>query len=166
MSAVLAFDFCGLELDFGVAVVVSVEKNGVGPAEAQVEKVRIGEWTFDALHEELYSRADIDAFLARLDAYPDKSRTCLKYALEGSLSLSATRALEEGLAERTPVFTALYERERLTKLTLEPEEEELASLQLGGVAGEALTELLSADMEDAEARDAVNLLFRLTKEIH
>ena len=41
----------------------------------------------------------------------------------------------------------------------------LASLELGGVAGEAMAELLREELDDAEARDAVNLLFRLTKEI-
>lgn len=158
-------DETGGEHDSGNSLVVTVEKTGAGQAHVEVEKAAVGEWTFDALHEELYSQEDVDAFLAKLDAYPDKTRTCIKYALAGSLSLTATRALQEGLDARVPVFTALYDRERLNELTLEPEDDELASLELGGVAGEAMAELLREELDDAEARDAVNLLFRLTKEI-
>ena len=45
-------------------------------------------------------------------------------------------------------------------LYLEPNEEELASLDISGYAAEALHELLD-NHEDPVARDAANLLFRL-----
>lgn len=149
----------GGESDSGNALLVSVDKKDI-----EVQKLKVGEWTFDALHAQLDSREDVDRFLARLDAYPDKARTCVKYALTGTLDLTSMEALSVGLDDRAPVFTALYERTRLTELYLEPGDDELETLTLGGVGNAALTELLS-DVDDDVARDAVNLLFRLSKEV-
>ena len=47
-------------------------------------------------------------------------------------------------------------------LHLEPSDEELEDLPLSGYAREAMSELLGSP--DESARDAVNLLFRLSKE--
>ena len=156
-------DDTGGEHNSGNALVVRVTKSAPTDAAVTVEEHRIGEWTFDALHAELYSREDVVDFLARLDEYPNKSRTCIKYALSGTLDLTSTRALEVGIAERAPVFSALYNRERLDELYLEPDEDELASLSLGGVGDAALAELLG-DVDDVVSRDAATLLFRLSKE--
>lgn len=157
-------DDTGGEHNSGNALVVRVSKTSPADATVEVTEHRLGEWTFDALHAELYSAEDVEDFLAKLDAYPNKSRTCIKYALSGSLDLTSTRALEVGIAERAPVFTNLYNRERLDELYLEPGEDELASLSLGGIADAALSELLSAEPDDIPARDAATLLFRLSKE--
>lgn len=152
----------GGEADSGNALVVTIEKTTTG-GDVEVTPHRIGRWTFEALSAELYSDADVAAFLARLDAYPEKKRTVVKYALAGTLSLTQTRSLEEGLEQRRPVFAALYERQRLMDLHLEPGDEEIDALSVGGVAAAALAELF-ADADDRVARDAVNLMFRLAKE--
>ena len=108
--------------------------------------------------------------LDQLEAYPEKSRTVVKYSIAGTLGLEATRELEEGLAAKENVFGALYERERLMDLHLEPSDEELTDLPLSGYARDAMSTLLEmasvpTDPEGAaSARDAVNLLFRLSKE--
>ena len=90
----------------------------------------------------------------------------IKYALSGTLGLEATRTLQRELDELEPVFAALYERERLMSLHLEPDEEELENLPLTGYAKEAMRELIGVAGDEATARDAVNLLFRLSKEVH
>lgn len=152
------------EHNSGNALVVTVSKTAAGDAAVDVAEVTVGEWTFEAIDRELASGDDVEEFFAALDAFPHKDRTVVKYGLRGTLSMSATRRLETGLAERRPVFAALYERERLTDLHLEPGAEELAALGVSGFAAAALGELVEAAEADPTARDAVNLFFRLSKE--
>lgn len=152
----------GGENDSGNALVVTVVKDGL-TSEVEVEKHAIGQWTFAALSADLYSAEDVEDFFARLDAYPEKERTVIKYALSGTLTLTDTQNLEQGIDARRPVFAALYERERLMDLHLEPGDDEIEHLSVGGVAQGALAELFD-DPDDPIARDAVNLMFRLAKE--
>lgn len=149
----------GGETNSGRALVVEVSKGT-----AAVREEPVGQWTFEALDRELMGEGDVAEFLAALDAYPDKQRTVIKYGLRGTLDMSATRALEEGLEARRPVFATLFERERLTDLRLEPGVEELDALGVSGFADAALKELVAAAGTDPTARDAVNLFFRLARE--
>ncbi|SMG28898.1 DNA repair exonuclease SbcCD nuclease subunit [Corynebacterium pollutisoli] len=149
----------GGETNSGRALVVEVSKGT-----AAVREEPVGQWTFEALDRELMGEGDVAEFLAALDAYPDKQRTVIKYGLRGTLDMSATRALEEGLEARRPVFAALFERGRLTDLHLEPGVEELDALGVSGFADAALKELVAAAGTDPTARDAVNLFFRLARE--
>lgn len=152
----------GGENDSGNALVVTIEKEGL-TSEVEVVKHRVGRWSFEALSADLYSAEDIEDFFARLDAYPEKERTVIKYALSGTLTLTDTQTLQQGIETRQPVFAALYERERLMDLHLEPGDDEIEHLSVGGVAQGALAELFD-DPDDPIARDAVNLMFRLAKE--
>ena len=149
----------GGETNSGRALVVEVSKGT-----AAVREEPVGQWTFEALDRELMGEGDVAEFLAALDAYPDKQRTVIKYGLRGTLDMSATRALEEGLEARRPVFATLFERERLTDLRLDPGVEELDALGVSGFADAALKELVAAAGTDPTARDAVNLFFRLARE--
>ncbi|MDO5512940.1 exonuclease SbcCD subunit D [Corynebacterium sp.] len=149
----------GGENNSGRALVVEVSKG-----QATVTEVEVGQWRFEALDHELMGMADVEEFLAALDAYPDKQRTVIKYGLRGTLNMSATRALEEGLDARRPVFAALFERQRLSDLHLEPGPDELDALGVSGFAASALDELVGAAASDPVARDAVNLFFRLARE--
>lgn len=152
----------GGEVNSGKALVVEIDKRSADDVDVTVDERVTGEWTFDALHWEVTDGADVEDLLAQLDAYPEKARTVVKYSIAGTLGLEATRALEEGLASRENIFGALYERERLMDLHLEPSDEELEDLPLSGYAREAMSELLGSP--DESSRDAVNLLFRLSKE--
>jgi len=154
----------GGETNSGNALVVTVTKTAATDVTVDVEEVAVGEWTFEALDRELLSAEDVSDFLATLDAYPHKDRTVIKYGLRGTLTMTDTRRLEAGLAGHRPVFAALFERERLTDLHLEPGAEELADLGISGFAAGALGELVDAAEADPTARDAVNLFFRLSKE--
>lgn len=113
--------------------------------------------------------AEAEEFIAELDAYPSKDRTVIKYALIGTVDIATYRFLENELGIRSQVFAALYERTRLMDLHLEPSEEDLEALGEGGFIARTLEELLAlARIDDASdqatARDALNLLFRLSKE--
>ena len=153
----------GNEVNSGKALVVDIDKHDIEVSEHQV-----GEWTFEALHWDVADGEDVKHVLAELDAYPEKSRTVVKYSLAGTLGLEATRELEAGLGEREHVFGALFERERIMDLHLEPSDEELEALPITGYARDAMTELITrtadAPAGETAARDAVNLLFRLSKE--
>lgn len=179
----------GGENNSGKALVVEVTKPGVEQAEVSVEEVEVGQWTFEAPVVEVNSRAEAEEFISFLDAYPHKERTVIKYALVGTVDIATKRYLESAFAEREEVFAALYERERLMDLHLEPSEDDLAELAQGGFVGRALEELIAQAGAESEgfdavaaieaesaagggaapdpgtvARDAINLLFRLSKE--
>ncbi|WJY97337.1 metallophosphoesterase family protein [Corynebacterium fournieri] len=162
----------GGEVDSGNALVVTVAKED-GRSAVEVEKVPVGTWTFEARFWEVAGAEDVAEVIEALKAYPEKDRTVVKYALTGTLGLEDTRMLERELAELEPVFAALYPRERLMSLHLEPGDEEMENLPLTGFAKEAMRELVGqassdsavADGQRATARDAVNLLFRLSKEV-
>ncbi|GAB3939777.1 metallophosphoesterase family protein [Corynebacterium tapiri] len=158
-----AEDSGGGEHNSGQVLQVDITKEPGSDSQVSVTEHRVGEWTFAAPTETIYSDEDIDAFLARLDSYPEKSRTVIKYTLEGTLSLEQTRRLEMGIDARKDVFANLYERESRMDLHVEPTDEEIADLALGGVAASALAELLE-DPDDNVATDAAHLLFRLSQE--
>lgn len=161
----------GNETDSGNVLVVTVDKDGF-ESSVEVEKVPVGVWTFEARAWEVADADDVARVLEDLDAYPDKDRTVVKYSLTGTLGLEDTRTLERELGELEPVFAALYERDRLMSLHLEPSDEELEHLPLSGYARDAMRELIGLATGDDSggpggdptARDAVNLLFRLSKE--
>ena len=144
------------ERDSGNALVVTVEGERV-----DVVKHRVGRWDFRAIDADVNSLEEVEAFLAELEAVPEKIRTAVKYSLCGTVGLSAQARLEQGLAELEEVFASLKPRERTMDLHLAPSEEELSELSLSGYAADALAELLE-DLDNPTARDAANLLFRLS----
>lgn len=144
------------ERDSGNALVVTVEGDRV-----DVVKHRVGRWDFRAIDADVNSLEEVEAFLAELEAVPEKIRTAVKYSLRGTVGLSAQARLEQGLAELEEVFASLKPRERTMDLHLAPSEEELSELSLSGYAADALAELLE-DLDNPTARDAANLLFRLS----
>lgn len=148
----------GGEVNSGRVLVVQA-----GGGEVAVEQVAVGQWTFNALFADLTDNTDVAAFLAQLDAYPDKATTVIKYALRGTLGLADHRRLTQGLDELRPAFAALYERERTMELYLEPGDDEIDALDLSGYTATAVAELVERRNEPA-ARDALNLLFRLSQE--
>ena len=144
------------ERDSGNALVVRVEGEAV-----DVEKRSVGRWAFRALDADVNSMDDVERFLAELEEMPGKTRTAVKYSLRGTLGLSAQARLEQGLANLEEVFASLKPRERTMDLHLAPSEDELSELSLSGYAADALAELLE-NLENPTARDAANLLFRLS----
>lgn len=144
------------ERDSGNALVVTVEGERV-----DVVKHRVGRWDFWAIDADVNSLEEVEAFLAELEAVPEKIRTAVKYSLRGTVGLSAQARLEQGLEEMEEVFASLKPRERTMDLHLAPSEEELSELSLSGYAADALAELLE-DLDNPTARDAANLLFRLS----
>lgn len=163
------------EANSGNVLVVDIAVDPAHPeqqAEVQVEEVPVGRWAFKALNTTVNSAADIDEFLERLEGVDAKRTTVVKYALEGTLSVHDAAYLDERLAKIAPTFAALYERERLMKLHVIPDEDELSEgLLAQGFVGEAVEELqqlANSDSNDPQqveraqrAQDALRLLVRL-----
>ncbi|MDO5031976.1 exonuclease SbcCD subunit D [Corynebacterium sp.] len=149
------------ERDSGNALVVSLERGAGEQSRVEVTPHHVGRWEFRAIDRDVDSAADVERFLAELEAVEEKIRTAVKYSLRGTIGLSAQARLEQGLAELEEVFASLKPRERTMDIHLEPSQEELESLDLSGYAAEALAEILE-DRDNPQARDAANLLFRLS----
>ncbi|WKD60957.1 Calcineurin-like phosphoesterase [Corynebacterium ciconiae DSM 44920] len=150
----------GGETDSGNALVVDIDATG-SSSSVDVQKRRVGTWTWHALEYEIASREDAEAFISALREYPDKSTTVIKYALVGTVTLDTMHYLEEELAKLESIFAALYRRERTHNLLLAPSAEELEQLGVGGYIGAAMAELIEQADHDERASDAVGLLHRL-----
>ena len=155
----------GGESDSGNALVVTIEKNSVTDTTVTVKKEPIGQWTFESIEMDINSEEDVDRFIAQLNDYPDKHRVVIKYGLRGTINLAAQTKLDSALEELEPVFASLKPRQSVMDLHLAPEDDELANLQLTGFAASALDELMEDihNNPDSVARDAANLLFRLSR---
>ncbi|QCB28220.1 metallophosphoesterase family protein [Corynebacterium endometrii] len=154
----------GGESDSGNALVVTIDKPSAQQgATVAVDKREIGEWHFEALEHAVDSQADAEEFIELLKAYPSKSTTAIKYGLRGTVSLSVQAYLQKELSELEPVFASLRPRKRTMDLHLEPEEKELEELDITGYARGALDELLGELDRSTVARDAANLLYRLSR---
>lgn len=155
-------DRVGGETNSGKVLVVTASKD-----EVEVEQIEIGNWTFHAFSRDISSDEDVEDFLDTLRSYPDKSRTVIKYGLRGTITLEQNRRLEEGIAELEDIFGSLKPRERTTDLVLEPAEDELENINATGYAADVLRELTDLVVNGPAAeedRDALNLLFRLSRE--
>ena len=161
----------GGEVDSGNALVVEIAKSSAENCTVNVEPVATGAWTFEALDWEVSEEGDVEKIVEQLERYEHKDRTAVKYSVRGTLGLAAMATFEQAIGRLEPVFAALYERERLMSLHLAPSDDELENLPLSGYAAEAMRELISQTsaqddaIGSATARDAVNLLFRFSKEV-
>jgi len=133
-----------------------------------VEPRRVGTWAFELVERRLSSETDIDTLQSTIDAVPDKERTVVKLALIGQITLSQSDRLDRLLENCVDLFAAVEEWERRTNLHVLPDDMETETFGLSGFAAEALDELrdLAQSSDDAQAsaaRDAIALLYRLTR---
>lgn len=152
------------ESDSGNVLVVEVEKPGAAGAAStvHVEKVAVGQWCFESLKVDVNSQEDAELFVERLKAYENKPNTVVKYSLVGAVPLTTAAYLEQQIEALRPVFASLRERQRHMDLVITPSEDELDSLDIRGFVALALKDL--QELDTPEARDAINLLFRLSND--
>ncbi|MGI8946885.1 MAG: metallophosphoesterase family protein [Ornithinimicrobium sp.] len=153
----------------------------------------VGTWDFRVLHRDLSGRADVQALDAELEAMSNKDRTVLQLALRGTLGLAEHAELTEALSRHEAVFAGLRDWERHTDLVVLADEQDWQSAGLGGFVAAAAAEIdeqaragsaSSGEAVEAEvlsdvagwrfevsrpddrdsARDALSLLYRLTRE--
>lgn len=157
-------DYDDKERDSGNVLLVDVGAT----AEPVVEPIRVGQWSFRAMEREFADVEDARAWLDELRMLTDKSRTCVKYSLRGTLNLVADAELKRAMADIAPSFAALYKRGSGSEITIVPEDGDITSLGLNGFpldAAEALkarTQDPALSEEDRRtAADALALLARL-----
>ncbi|WP_052539805.1 metallophosphoesterase family protein [Corynebacterium glyciniphilum] len=157
----------GGEARSGYALVVDVlpasGKDAGRTSQVSVEEVKTGRWSFLALAAQINTREDVAEWINRLEDIRDKRTTVVKYTLTGSVDLATAAVLDEELDRIAPAFAALYPRRRLMDLHVVPGDEELADADWPGVVGVAARGLADrASHDDAAARDALRLLYRLS----
>lgn len=157
-------DYDDKEKHSGNALVVDVWPD----REPLVEAAHIGQWDFRAMEREFAGVEDARAWLDELRMLSDKSRTCVKYSLRGTLNLIADAELKRGLREIAPSFAALYRRGSGSEITVVPEDGDIGSLGVNGFpldAAERLKERTTdpslAEEDRRTAADALALLARL-----
>ena len=152
-----------VEVDPGNVLLVELDAD-----RCTVESRRVGTWAFERVERQLSSEADIEMLESLLDTVTEKERTVLKLALIGQVTLAQHDRLDRLLEHCTDRFAAVETWERRSDLHVLPDDAEAETFGLSGFAAEALGELRklgqsSDDAEAAEARDAIALLYRLTR---
>lgn len=148
------------ETDPGNVLVVELTADG----SVRVTPHHVGTWKFVYHACTLDGPGAIDELETWLAERPDKDRTTVKLALEGTISLTEDARLRGLLEHDRRLFAAIEEHERRTDLVVRPDDDDFADLTLSGFAQEALEQLRYAANEDDEAaeiaRDALGLLVR------
>ena len=147
------------ETEPGNALVVEVGTDAVS-----VEPHRVGRWRFLRHTAHLTGPADIDSLDRFLGSLADKSRTIVRLALIGQLSLAQRARLDDVLAHHEDLLASLDAPERRSELVVLPDGDDLADLELAGFARQAVEDLrLEAAGGAATAGDALALLHRLAR---
>lgn len=132
-----------------------------------VEKIRVGQWTFTVIEADVDSHDDVGALEQRLAAIPDKDRTAVWLVLTGTLSTAAKARLDEVLDHAGDLFALVSLWERHSDIAVVAADEDFAGLGLSGYLQESLDEL--ADRAAGEgasastAQDALGLLYRFAR---
>ncbi len=139
--------------------------------EVRVTPHHVGTWSFHLVGEHVGSDADLDALDARLTALPDKDRTVVRLALTGELTVAQHARLEELCARHRDTLAALHQWGRHTDLAVLDDGADWEDLGLGGFLATAVEEIRALarpvgpgrDDDEGSARDALALLYRLTR---
>jgi DNA repair exonuclease SbcCD nuclease subunit len=137
----------------GQALVVALDAQ-----RCEVAPHRIGGWQFVQHERAVAGDADLERLAATLAEQTAKERTVLRLALSGTLPLAQRARLDSVLDDARQRFAALDVR---NDIATAPDDGDFADLALGGFARSALDELRAAAPGDAEAADALALLYRL-----
>lgn len=149
-----------VEDDPGNVLLVALDDTSVS-----VERRPVGTWRFVQIAAELTGSADVHALEERLDAIVDKSRTIVKLALVGQVSLAARVHLDEVLERAASLFAALEHWARHSDLVVVPDALDIEALGLSGFASDVVADLQATAEAGGEpgavAADALGLLYRL-----
>ena len=144
----------------GEVLVVSLDRESI-----EVERRRVGRWTFRRLRATFSGDDELDGFSEELARLPEKERTVVRLTLQGTLTLQGRARLDTMLEEARHVFAGIDVSEGRSELAVIPDDADFADLELVGFAREAVDELrASAEGEGTDAgtaRDALGLLVRL-----
>ncbi len=148
------------EIDPGNVLVVEVSHDGL-----DVTPHRTARWWFHTIEAELVGPQDVGRLETALSDVEDKSMSIVQLVLVGQISLADKVRLDAILEHFSDLFASLNTWERHSDLVVLPNDQDFASLQLSGFAGDALDELVERAQgdgaESTAATDALGLLYRL-----
>ncbi|MGV0873452.1 metallophosphoesterase family protein [Mycolicibacterium sp. XJ879] len=153
-----------IEPDPGHVLVVEVEEDD--PAHpVRVEPHKVGRWRFVTLRRSVDNNRDVADLDINLDCLPDKERTVVRIALNGSLTVTDKAALDACLDKYLRRFAALTVWDKQSDIAVVPADGEFDDLGIGGFAAAAVDELVTTARADGaaadDARAALALLLRL-----
>lgn len=152
------------EDDPGNVLKVTIEGPGSGTA-IDVEPVRVGAWHMVDHRVELFDEESITALEDWFAELPDKERTYVRLAGDGSLSLPLLARLDSMIDAQGEVFASVERWAKFWTVRPAPDAADLESLQLSGPARAAMEELRQALAGgDEGAGAALSLMHRLARD--
>jgi hypothetical protein len=130
--------------------VLLVEIDGSGAPPTVTEKTT-GRFIWRAMAETIDGDRDLQRLEDRLRTLPNPSRTLLRLALDGTLSLSGHAELEERLAGLDAAFFCLSVKQ--DRLTAAPTPDDLEAMAFDGVLGAVASRLQERTGDDAITLD-------------
>lgn len=129
----------------------------------------VGIWLHARVSRPMSTDEDIDALASELAGFDDPTHTIIRYDLHGGLTVTQNARLEALLQDQSDSFASLEPSEDRNDLTVLPDDDDLAGMDLPGWAGGAAQELADlagpgrhdGDVAPATAVDALGLLRRL-----
>ncbi|MGV0717388.1 exonuclease SbcCD subunit D [Mycolicibacterium sp. XJ662] len=153
-----------IEPDPGHVLVVEVDEDDPEHP-VRVEPHKVGRWRFVTLRRLVDSNRDVADLDINLDCLPDKERTVVRIALNGSLTVTDKAALDACLDKYMRRFAALTVWDKQSDIAVVPADGEFDDLGIGGFAAAAVDELVTTARADGDAADdaraALALLLRL-----
>jgi DNA repair exonuclease SbcCD nuclease subunit len=143
----------------------NVLKVTVSAAEIEVEPIRVGAWHMVEHHVELYDEESLTALEDFFAELPEKERTYVRLAADGSLPLPLLSRLDAMVDAQGEVFASVERWAKFWTVRPAPDAADLDALQLSGPARAAMEELrqaLAGGDEDAGA--ALTLMHRLARD--
>ena len=143
----------------------NVLKVTIGGGSIDVEPVRVGAWHMVDHRVELFDEQSIGALEDWFAELPDKERTYVRLAGDGSLSLPLLARLDTIIDAQGEVFASVERWAKFWTVRPAPDAADLESLQLSGPARAAMEELRQALAGGDEAAGAaLSLMHRLARD--
>lgn len=143
----------------------NVLKVTVGGAEIDVEPVRVGGWHMVDHRVELFDEESLTALEDWFAELPDKERTYVRLAGDGSLTLPLLSRLDAMIDAQGEVFASVERWAKFWTVRPAPDAADLDALQLSGPARAAMEELRQALAGgDEGAGTALSLMHRLARD--
>jgi DNA repair exonuclease SbcCD nuclease subunit len=143
----------------------NVLKVTVGGGEIEVEPVRVGAWHMVDHRVELFDEESLTALEDWFAELPEKERTYVRLAGDGSLSLPLLSRLDAMIDAQGEVFASVERWAKFWTVRPAPDTADLDALQLSGPARAAMEELRQALAGgDEGAGAALSLMHRLARD--
>lgn len=137
----------------------------VSATEIEVEPVRVGAWHMVEHHAELDDEASLTALEDWFAELPDKERTYVRLAADGSLPLPLISRLDAMIDALGEVFASVERWAKFWTVRPAPDAADLDALRLSGPARAAMEELRQALAGgDESAGAALTLMHRLARD--